>query len=156
VLDGTTAVAGSKLFFRINGVAVIAAGTGKTNAGNITIRDAGAGTTRSYISIGRSVAEVGVFTVPAGHTLVAQGWMVASRDATGNSSADIEFWATKNGVRSITWASIVTGMLTADFTLPHVWGEKTDIEVIVPRVLNSNTIVSFHGHGLLVSSNADV
>jgi hypothetical protein len=156
VLNGTTAVTGSKLFFRINSAVVTAAGTGKTNAGNITIRDAGAGTTRSYIAAGLSIAEVGVFTVPAGHKLIAQGWMIASRDATGASSADVEFWATKDGVRAISWSSIVSGTLTADFTLPHEWEEKTDVEVIVSRVLNSNTIVSFHGHGLLVGPNADL
>jgi hypothetical protein len=156
VLNGTTAVVGTKLFLRINFVSVTAAGSGKTNAGNITIRDASAGTTRSYISATRGIAEVGVFTVPAGHLMLAQGWMIASRDATGASSADIEFWSTKNGVRQVSWMSVVSGTLTADLTLPHVWQEKTDIEVIAARVLNSNTIISFHGHGLLIGPNADL
>lgn len=34
--------------------------------------------------------------------------------------------------------------------------EKTDIEVVVSRVLNNSTIVSFHGHGALVGPNADL
>lgn len=156
VLNGTTAVAGSVLFLRINQAIVLAAGTGKTNAGNITIRDAGAGTTRSYIVAARSVSEVGVWTVPAGHKMYAQGWLIASRDATGTSSADVEFYTTKDGVRKISWSAIVSGTLQADFTLPHMFDEKTDVEVVVSRVLNADTIVAFHGHGILIGPNADI
>lgn len=156
VLNGTTAVTGTKQFFRINQAVVLTAGSGKTNAGNITIRDTGAGTTRSYIAASRSVSEVGVWTVPAGHKMYAQGWMIASRDATGNSSADVEFYLTKDGVRKVSWAAIVTGTLQADFTLPHVFEEKTDVEVVVTRALGAGTIVAFHGHGILVGPNADL
>jgi hypothetical protein len=157
VLDGTTAVVGSKLFFRINSAQVLTAGTGKTNAGNITIRDQSAGATRSYILAGRSIATVGVWTTPAGHSMIAQGWLISVRDESGVvAQADVEFWATKNGVRSLSWSAIVSGTLTADFSLPHYWDEKTDVEVIVSRVQNNNTRVAFHGHGVMVGPNADL
>lgn len=156
-MNGTTAVQGSALFFRINAAYVVTAGSGKTNAGNITIRDASAGATRSYIQAGLSIATVGVWTVPAGSSMVAQGWMITTRDASGaTGQADIEFWSTKDGVRSLSWAAVVSGTLTADFTLPHLWAEKTDVEVVVSRVQNNNTTVTFHGHGILVGANADI
>ena len=156
-MNGATPVVGTTLFFRINHVHVRTAGTGKTNAGYITIQDAGAGTTRSYIGVGRGRSEVGVFTVPAGHTMLAVYWSLASRDGTGSSSADVEFWATKDGVRSISWVAIAENTISVSVpNTPHTWGEKTDIEVIVARVQNNSTVVSFHGHGLLVGPNADL
>lgn len=156
VMNGTTAVSGTVEFLRINSVYVLTAGTGLTNAGNLTVRDAGAGTTRSYVGAGRSVSEVGVYTVPAGHTLVSHNWLVASRDAAGASSADVEFWATKDGVRKISWESVISGTLAVNFQVPHVWYEKTDVEVVVSRVLGDNTRVALHGHGILIGPNADL
>lgn len=151
-LNGTTAVQGTKLFLRINTVAVLTAGTGLTNAGNITIRDASAGTTRSYIALGVSTSEVGLFSVPAGHTLLATSWVVSSRVASaGQSSADIAMYKTAGGVRTLDWRMTVESLVAADLGTPHVWHEKTDIEVVCTRVRAADTVVYLHGHGLLVS-----
>lgn len=151
-LNGTTAVQTTGQFLRVNDVVVQTAGTSKSNVGTITIRDAGAGTTRSMMTPGRGRAEVGVFSVPAGHSVLAVGWMIASRDASGNSSADVEFYCTCNGVRKVDWSSIVSGMIPVHLGTAHIFEEKSDVEVIVSRVMNSNTIVSVHGHGLLVKN----
>ncbi|MHB1097921.1 MAG: hypothetical protein ACYCZR_00070 [Burkholderiales bacterium] len=155
-LNGTTPVVGAVEFLRINFATVITAGTGKVNAGNITLRDSGAGTTRSYIGAGRGRAEVGVFTVPAGHKVVATDWVVSSQLSTGQTGADFEFWATKNGVRSISWALTGTGVSSVYPTVPHPFEEKTDIEVIVSRVAANDTLVTLHGRGLLIGPNADL
>jgi len=148
--NGLTAVQGSLLFYRINDVRCTSAGSTKSNAGNILVRDAGAGTTRAKIAAARGRSEDGVFTVPAGYTLLATGWTVASRDASGDSSADVEFFATTNGVRRVDWSLTVTGTVPANLGSTHVFYEKTDIEVVVSRVLSNGTRVSFHGHGVLV------
>lgn len=155
-LNGTTPVVGVVEFLRINSVVVVTAGTGKVNAGNITLRDSGAGTTRSYIDAGRGRAEVGVFTVPAGHKIMATDWVVSSEIITGHTGADFEFWTTKGGVRSISWALTGAGTSSVYPTIPHPFEEKTDIEVIVSRVAANDTFITLHGHGLLIGPNADL
>jgi hypothetical protein len=66
ILNGTTPVATAKSYLRINDFHVLAVGSGGVSAGNITLRDAGAGTTRSRITAGFQRALQGIFTVPAG------------------------------------------------------------------------------------------
>lgn len=68
-LNGVTPVAVPTQLFRINQVVMLTAGSGKVNAGDITVRDAGAGTTRAIIPTGYGISRQSIFTVPAGFTL---------------------------------------------------------------------------------------
>lgn len=68
-LNGLTPVALTPQFFRIQSMLIMSAGTGKVNAGTITLRNTGAGTTRAIIPAGYGVTRQSQFTVPAGHTL---------------------------------------------------------------------------------------
>lgn len=68
-LNGTTPVAIPTQLFRINSALIMSAGSGKVNAGDINIRDAGAGTVRAIIPLGYGITRQSVYTVPAGHTL---------------------------------------------------------------------------------------
>lgn len=68
-LNGTTPVAIPSTHFRINDAVVATAGSGQTNAGTITIRDAGAGTTRAIIPLGYGRVRQSQYTVPANHDL---------------------------------------------------------------------------------------
>lgn len=68
-LNGTTPVAIPTSLFRINSALLMSAGTGKINAGDLTIRDAGAGATRAIIPLGYGITRQSIYTVPAGSTL---------------------------------------------------------------------------------------
>lgn len=68
-LNGTTAVAIPSSLFRINSALIMSAGSGKVNAGTLTIRDSGAGTTRAIIPLGYGITRQSIYTVPAGSTL---------------------------------------------------------------------------------------
>ena len=150
-LNGTTPVLGALMFFRINAAHIHNAGSSGTNVGDITIRDAGAGVTRSFISTGQGVSEVGLFTVPAGHTLLATGWIVSARDSVGQKAlVDVAFYTSTLGVRKIDWRMVVDGTAAANVGSPHIFFEKVDIEVVVTRVNTNDSYVSFHGHGILV------
>lgn len=156
-LNGTAAVAGSLLFFRINAAYVNTFGSGGTNAGNITIRDASAGTTRSYITAAHGRAEVGIYTVPADSTMLLAGWYVTARDASGVSDADIDFKERHNAIAGawhVAWSVTVDKVFASPFFIPHVFPEKTDIDLSVTLVGANNTVVRYHGHGLLFGPNA--
>lgn len=68
-MNGVTAVAIPAQIIAINRVRVLTAGTGLGNAGTLTVRNAGAGTTRITVPVGRSISQSSGYTVPAGYTL---------------------------------------------------------------------------------------
>jgi hypothetical protein len=72
-LNGTTPVALLNQYFRINSLIQMSAGSGKVNAGTITLRDSGGGSTRGLIPViggqGIGISRQSVYTVPAGFTL---------------------------------------------------------------------------------------
>ena len=59
-MNGTTAAAIPTQLIRINSARVLTSGTGKTNAGILTVRDSGAGTTRALISAGVGITRQSV------------------------------------------------------------------------------------------------
>jgi hypothetical protein len=69
-LNGTTPVALPGTHQFINGMQISSSGTGHTNAGNITLRVAGAGATLGFIAATFGVAHAYQYTVPAGKLLV--------------------------------------------------------------------------------------
>lgn len=68
VLNGGTVAIPTQLL-RINSALIMSAGSGKVNAGDILVRDAGGGTTRAVIPAGYGITRQAQFTVPAGWTL---------------------------------------------------------------------------------------
>lgn len=87
-LDGTLAVALPSNLFRIQSALIASAGTGKVNAGTLTVRDAGAGTTRAVIQLGYGVTKQSAYTVPAGYTVqVISQFFGFNETAGGNKFA---------------------------------------------------------------------
>lgn len=161
-LDGTTPVVTVGEFIRINAVEVTTAGTGRTNAGNITLRDASAGATRSYIAVGRGRAEVGMVSVPRGHMMLGDGWYCTANLGVGTkTSAMIDVMEIHNdsgvaGPVHVAWTVGVEGSFTSSFDVPHAFREMTDIHIVVTSVGANDTTVTFHGHGVMVAPNADL
>lgn len=82
-LNGATPVAIAANCFRHQSTQVVSAGSGRFNAGTLTIRVAGAGATRALVSIGHSSSRQGSFTVPADHSLYIQSTDYTVGRATG-------------------------------------------------------------------------
>lgn len=87
-LNGTTPVAITGTWFRINGGITTVKGSGAPavgafNAGDIIIRDAGGGTTRAIIPAGKGILRQAVFTVPAANTLQILSQYIAFNRGTG-------------------------------------------------------------------------
>lgn len=68
-LSGTTSVALPTPLLRVNGALIMSAGSGKVNAGSLSVRDAGGGTVRAIVPAGYGITRQSAFTVPAGWTL---------------------------------------------------------------------------------------
>lgn len=69
VLNGLTPVALPAQVTALNMLSVKTVGSGGSNAGVLTVQDAGAGTARLSVSAGRNISQAAVRTVPAGYTL---------------------------------------------------------------------------------------
>lgn len=68
--NGTTPVSTVNSFMRVNSMQINGAGSGLTNAGDMTLRVQGGGTTQAIARAGFGFAKQCVYTVPAGFTLL--------------------------------------------------------------------------------------
>lgn len=100
-LNGTTAVPLTGTHIATNAGLVISTGSGGTNAGLLTIRVAGGGAARAYISPGDSVLNQCKFTVPAGHTLELYSSLMGLITSGGVESARFLFVITNPAGRTI-------------------------------------------------------
>lgn len=88
VLNGTTPVAITGTWFRINGAVPTVKGSGAptvgaANVGDILIRDAGGGTTRAIIPAGKNILRQAVYTTPAGTSLQILSQYIGFNRGTG-------------------------------------------------------------------------
>jgi len=86
-LNGIGVVALPTPLYRIQSVRISSAGSGFVNAGDITVRDAGAGTTRALIITGNGVSRSSFITVPAGFTLLVGPLVFSISRAAGSGFA---------------------------------------------------------------------
>jgi len=101
-LNGTTPVAMTGTHIAINGALVVTAGSGGTNAGQLTIRVAGAGAARGYVPAGDSILNQCKYTVPAGFTLELHSATMSLQTAAGNEAARFIFLNTNSAGRNLT------------------------------------------------------
>lgn len=146
-MNGITAVAIPTQFFRINNVRgnLITPITGnQTNVGTITVRDAGAGTTRGIIPIGIGSAQQAVYTTPAGFTLMIHSLEVQIASSAGGTArgADVYLVFRQNNGFVIT-PRLISTTDVQPYALDTQTGiavtEKTDFLVRV--VYTSNNVM---------------
>lgn len=154
-LNGVGSVAMPTPLLAINYVSVVTTGSDKVNAGTITIRDSGAGSTRCVMSNGYGVARQSNFTVPRGHSL-AEVSLLASinrtvsgasvryatiaavlRSASGSYTIPLEFCVSSNNpfVMNGLLGIVVEERDTLTFRCMSVSDNNTDITVSWAGVL---------------------
>jgi hypothetical protein len=145
-LNGVTAVPLTKQCLRINSLVLLTAGTGKTNAGDVSVRDAGGGTVRSIAPAGYGLSRQAIYTVPAGYTLQIISIYIAGLAATGaTTNFDVStFTQTSTGVYRlpITLTTGSTGVYRHDGIPGIILAEKTDFALRVTFANLNNTIVT--------------
>lgn len=133
-LNGLTPVLTAALnILRINEVHAWAVGSGRSAAGNISVRAVGGATTYALIEAGSNNAHQAVYTIPAGYWGYASHWQVSS-GSSGNHFCWIELLADCHlGVRvpgvMLTQDEQGTqnGGLIITFPTPIPIPEKTDV-----------------------------
>ena len=144
-LNGTTAVAIPTSLYRINSANIASAGTGKVNAGDLTIRDAGGGTTRGIIPTGYGTTRQSAFTVPAGYTLQILAQSFGLNRAAASVHATVQLISQSSlGFYRIPFEVGVTDVVPYyhDGTPGVPVPEKTDLLYRCAYVSGNNTDVS--------------
>ena len=138
-VDGTTPVAGTLSFYRINQVLNL---TG-THAGNISVTNGG--TTYGYIAAGEGISQACVYTVPAEHSIYL--FRIDLNSATANSN---QYLTLRNKTTSSTGLIVNTARATSattqssyDRQVPFRINEKTDFEFDCKSSNSTNEVAIF-------------
>ena len=137
--DGTTAVTGSVLFYRINSAIIL-----NGNAtGNISITNGG--TTYAYIEATLGTTQSSVYTVPAGHSLYLFRIDVNSATANGNQYLVIRNVVTNSAGRTlkVAEATFSESQVSYDRQVPFKIAEKTDFHFEAKSSASSNEVAIF-------------
>lgn len=156
-LNGTTPVAVSTQFFRINSFLIMSAGSGEVNAGDITLRDAGGGTTRALIQTGYGIGRQSQYTVPAGFTLAIHSTVMSiNRPTTVRDATIANFIRSPNGFYRMPLEVSVDGNTYRHDGNPGiVLNEKTDYGLRCTFVSATNTDITAGWLGILKENGVD-
>lgn len=86
-MDGTTTVTTSNSFLGVNSAVITQAGSGKTNAGNITIT--GDGNTQGYIVAGEGITQQCIFFTQDNHRALADYLFINCNKISGGGGAPV-------------------------------------------------------------------
>jgi hypothetical protein len=124
-LDGTSNVATTQSFFRINSVVT----TANNAVGNVTVKN-GSGTTYAQVNAGNGKTNMSVYTVPAGYTAYfSQFDAFSSTSVTSGVYATFRALLTSPaGVNNVTLTVPFLNDYTIDRPYPLAYTEKTDVQ----------------------------
>lgn len=156
-LNGTTPVAVPNACLRVNLFTTTTSGSGQSNAGDLTLRVAGGGTTLGLIRAGYGFSRQCVYTVPAGNTLFISSAVMTILSASGATvnNAVFGFWQRSSvGNARIPIEFQVTSSSPYLHSAPYglVLTEKTDFALRVTSVAQNGTNVTGGFEGVLVSN----
>jgi hypothetical protein len=92
-LNGTSAVSLATDCIRYNRMIVTSAGSGGTNAGNLTLRVESGGATRAYIVAGKAQTQLALYTVPGGKTAYLSEWFGSATAGSNGNRLVFELFA---------------------------------------------------------------
>lgn len=152
-LNGTTEVAISGTWIRINRAFVTLSGTGGTAAGTINIQSSGGGVIYANLGIGNQT-QMAAYTVPAGYTLYLDDVSFTAALGIQAKNVTVKFVLRNFGTNTFRTGIIETvqsNSLLIPFQYPFAIAEKTDVEC---RAFSdtSNVEVSASFQGVLIKN----
>ena len=128
-LNGTTVVATTKSFLRINNMSVASVTGGAAPTGVITLKDPTNTTTYAQIAASFGRSQMSIYTVPAGNTFYLS--RIDAYSAANGSSADYITYSnttySSTGVVQYTQQAPFVGNYHAQRVMPRPFLQKTDI-----------------------------
>ena len=160
LMDGTTPVVSAESWIGINRVAVFLSGTGRTNAGTISVTASSSGYTMAQMPVGGGVTQQMIFFVPVSHNFLAE-WLHfdALKIAGGGGNPEITikgqvYSAVNNTIQEVYRGHIDTtnsNNLAIEPPVPFPVGEKS-ILYFTADTDKDNTSVTGRLSGELIRS----
>lgn len=156
-LNGVTPVATVNQYLRVNIFTVTTVGSGEANAGDITLRVSGGGSTQAIARAGFGFGRSAVYTVPAGFTLFIKSMVFTVLAANGASVNVAEFGIFQ---RSNTGNRRIPLTFQVSSTVPYrheadvgvVFSQRTDVALRVTFAGQAATNVTAAFEGVLVDN----
>lgn len=148
ILNGTTVVATTKSFFRVNSFRVVLAGTDTKPTGNLTLRASADTPVYSYITAGFTRARNNMYTVPLGKTLYVTSWN-AGFSVGNDSKFQVGRLYTRANVDNVTGFN--TGNIFYNYTEVLCTNNFQSIIFQVPTKLPAKTDIKISGIALNVT-----
>ena len=146
ILNGTSVVALSGSYLRVNAMQVATAGSTTTNEGTITLRVASAGASVSVMGPGDGLAQNGIYTVPAGFKFIPEFFTCSALKAPADSTSLAVRYRPFGGaffvIQQFGLNSQGSTALSFSIPLARPVTEKTDIRFTVTEVSANNVAVS--------------
>lgn len=152
-MNGTNVVALANSYLRLNRAQVTSAGSGRVNAGNVTIRETGGGQTRGAMRAGYGIMRQAIYTVPLGQTLAICAATYSIVRATGSDfeASFVEFFQSPTGFyRQTLEVSVDAAAFENVKVVPIMIPEKWDFAIRCTGVSTSNMEVSASFHGVQI------
>jgi len=159
-LNGTTNVVTTSEWLGINRVAMFLCGSGKTNAGNITITATTGGSTLAQMVAGGGVTQQCIFYVPRKHQFIAEWLRVNTLKVTGqgnqNPIVTVKLWVfsrISNGKQEVYKVDIdtaITNDVSENPLLPFPISERT-VVWLEATTDKDDTTVNARFSGILVN-----
>lgn len=146
-LNGTTPVATTKQYLRINGMQV----TSGNPAGAVTLTNNGGATTYAKINAGVGRTQASIFTVPAGYTYFLQRVNIYTSLNGNNYVTYRNKTISSNGVVQLTQQAAFPVSYEAMRIMPRPFTEKTDI-VLQCKVNSSTGEIAIAQEGYLIKN----
>jgi len=151
VMNGTSPVALSNSFYRINLFVAVTAGSDGSNAGSITLRVASAGPVLGFMEARDGLSMSGIYTVPAGFRAVPIDVFLSLNRPGGASTTNVEVVIkTRDQAANSPWIarqifslqSNGTSVVSRDPATPRVLPAGTDFRFEVVNVSSNDANIS--------------
>ena len=150
-LNGTTPVATTKQYLRVNGMSVTV-GSATNPAGAVYLKDVGGTITYAQINAGVGRTQAALYTVPAGHTFFLQRVAIYT-SLNGNDYVTYQNKTiSSNGVVQLTQQAPFATTYDALRIMPRPFLEKTDIQLMC-KIQTGTGAVAVAQEGYLIKND---
>lgn len=104
-LNGTTPVAMTGTPIAVNSIFVLTAGSGLTNAGQVSVRTVSGSVIKNAAGAGYAEGSAMVYTIPAGYVGIIKNLSIGTIATTGNVQAHLYQTSNLTGIKTTKWSS---------------------------------------------------
>ncbi len=154
-MNGVTPVATVNQYRRVNFLTIASAGSGNTNAGDVTLRVSGAGATQALARAGYGFAKQAIYTVPAGFTFLVSDLLFEVGGFAANQGITFSFTRIASSGLIVTTNEYPTSTINPVERVVFTGAVVQPTQTLTTRVISITTATSGYAafNGILVDNS---